>query len=119
MLSTLFGAGMSFWVYMLHCNGGHFYVGHTDDIVRRVAQHNSGALGGYTHSRRPVALVWAEHFPTRDQAKAAEHRIKGWSRAKKLALIRGDWTDISNLAHNSAQKASLRQAQGYGKEVRA
>jgi predicted GIY-YIG superfamily endonuclease len=108
---------MSFWTYMLHCNGGHFYVGHTDDLERRLAQHQSGILGGYTYSRRPVRLVWSERFQNRDDAKAMEHRIKGWSRAKKLALIREDWNLISALATSSGaeEKTVLRQAQDGGK----
>jgi putative endonuclease len=107
---------MSFWVYMLHCHGGHFYIGHTDDLDRRVAQHQDGTLGGYTHSRRPVKLVWSESMQTRNDAKVIESRIKGWSRAKKLALIRGDWGRLSELAMNSEAKeqAALRHAQGHG-----
>jgi predicted GIY-YIG superfamily endonuclease len=55
-----------------------------------------------------VRLVWCQEFATRDEAKAAEKQIKGWSRAKKLALIRGDWEEISRL---SKSKPGLRQAQ--------
>jgi predicted GIY-YIG superfamily endonuclease len=107
---------MSFWAYMLHCSDGHFYVGHSDNLEQRIAQHQSGIFPGYTHSRRPVTLVWSENFQSRDEAKAAENQIKGWSRLKKLALIRGDWSMISNLARNSVdkEKAALRQAQGNG-----
>jgi len=97
---------MSFWVYMLHCNAGRFYVGHTDDLERRIAQHEAGALAGFTRNFLPVKLVWSQEFPTRDEAKAAEKQVKGWSRAKKLALIRDDWKEISRLA-----KTGLRQAQ--------
>jgi len=89
---------MAFWTYMLHCRGGYFYVGHTDDLERRVAQHQSGAIPGFTADHQPVELVWAQDFPSRDEAKAAERQIKGWSRAKKLALIRGDWDHISRLS---------------------
>ncbi len=89
---------MCFWAYMLHCHGGQFYVGHTDDLDRRIAQHQSGLIPGFTATRRPVALVWSEAFPTRDEARAAEQRLKGWSRAKKMALIRGDWDQTSFLA---------------------
>jgi predicted GIY-YIG superfamily endonuclease len=89
---------MSFWTYMLHCRGGSFYVGHTDDLERRMAEHTTGALPGFTRNRLPVQLVWTQDFVTRDEAKAAEKQIKGWSRAKKLALIRGDWDRISALA---------------------
>ncbi|WP_324255365.1 Mov34/MPN/PAD-1 family protein [Erythrobacter sp. WG] len=89
---------MGFWAYMLHCRGGVFYAGHTDDLERRIAQHKSGTIPGFTSERLPVELVWAQEFPTRHEAKAAELRIKGWSRAKKLALIREDWDAISRLA---------------------
>jgi putative endonuclease len=87
-----------FWCYMLHCRGGYFYVGLTDDIERRSGEHKSGLIPGFTADHQPVELVWSQDFPTRDEAKASEKQIKGWSRAKKLALIRGDWGRISNLA---------------------
>ena len=89
---------MTFWAYMLHCRGGAFYVGHTDDLDRRIAEHESGAIPGFTADRLPVSLVWSEGFQTRDDALAAERRIKGWRRAKKLALIRGDWEAVRRLA---------------------
>ena len=87
-----------FWVYMLHCRGGYFYVGHTDDLEHRMAQHTSGALPGFTADHLPVELVWSQEFPTRYEAQTAEKQIKGWSRAKKMALIRGDWARITVLA---------------------
>ena len=96
---------MSFWTYMLHCNGGSFYVGHTDDLERRIAQHETGALSGFTRDHLPVTLVWSEEFPTRYETQTAEKRLKGWSRAKKLALIRGDWFEISRLAHKKEGQA--------------
>ena len=105
---------MNFWAYMLHCNGGHFYVGHTDNLDLRIAQHQGGELGGYTASRLLVELVWSECFQTRDEAKAAEAQIKGWSRAKKLALIRGDWALVSALAHNSVAKQEGNPSTGSG-----
>lgn len=89
---------MSFWAYMLHCRGGAFYTGHTDNLPQRMAQHEAGSVPGFTADRRPVTLVWSEEFPTRVDALEAERRIKGWSRAKKMALIRGDWDRISALA---------------------
>ena len=91
---------MTFWTYMLHCNAGRFYVGHTDDLGHRMAQHETGALPGFTRDFLPVRLVWSDTFPTRDEAKSAELRLKGWSRAKKLALIRGDWSEISKLSRS-------------------
>ncbi len=89
---------MSFWVYMLKCRDGSFYTGHTDDLERRVGEHQSGLIPGYTKDKRPVELVFAEEFPTRLEALAAERQIKGWSRKKKLALIDGDWAEVSRLA---------------------
>ena len=89
---------MTFWAYMLHCRGGAYYVGHTDNLDHRIAQHQSGAIASYTADHLPVTLVWSQDFATRYEAKEAERRIKGWSRAKKMALIRGDWDRISTLA---------------------
>src|SRR5436309_16084564 len=82
---------------MLRCSDGHYYVGHTDDLDARIAQHQAGAIPGYTEKRRPVTLVWSDRFPERDQAFAVERQIKGWSRAKKEALIRGDWDGLQSL----------------------
>ena len=101
---------MPFWAYMLHCRGGFFYTGHTDDLDRRIAQHETGAIPGYTRDHLPVKLVWSQDFATRDEAKEAERRIKGWSRAKKLALIRGDWDAIS--AH-AKKKSNPSTSSGY------
>ena len=89
---------MPFWTYMLHCNGGKFYVGHTGNLERRIAQHHLGFLPGFTRDHLPVTLVWSQEFSTRHEARESEHRLKGWSRAKKMALIRDDWDRISELA---------------------
>ncbi|MDG2534433.1 GIY-YIG nuclease family protein [Sphingomonas sp. HITSZ_GF] len=91
---------MSFYAYMLRCRDGSYYTGHTEDLEVRLAQHQRGTLPCYTHRRRPVELVWSEAFDTRYEALAAERQIKGWSRAKKEALIAGDWKRISELARN-------------------
>ena len=89
---------MAFYAYILRCNDGSYYAGHTDDLEVRIAQHQSGAMGGYTAKRLPVELLWSESFGTRDEAFAAERQIKGWSRAKKEALISGDWDLLVQLA---------------------
>jgi putative endonuclease len=74
---------MSIHVYMLRCSDGSFYVGSTrSDLNRRLHEHDSGALGGYTSNRRPVQLVWQEEFQRITDAIAVERQIKGWSRAK-------------------------------------
>ena len=91
---------MAFYAYLLRCNDGSYYAGHTDNLEQRIAQHQAGALGGYTARRRPVELVWSDSFQTRDDALSVERKLKGWSRAKKQALIAGDWDMISQLARS-------------------
>jgi LAO/AO transport system kinase len=60
-------------------------------------QHESGDVS-YTSARKPVELIWQGEFETRESALAFELQIKGWSKAKKEALIRGDWDAIKDLA---------------------
>ena len=88
-----------FWVYILKCSDGSYYTGHTDDLERRMAQHVSGEIFNcYAFSRRPVTLVFSQPCATREEALAAELKIKGWGRKKKEALIRGDWAEVSRLS---------------------
>ena len=97
---------MAFWAYILRCADGSYYTGHTDALEQRIGQHQTGAIEGYTQTRRPVELVWSQDFPTRLEALEAERRIKGWSRAKKDALIAGDWGRLSLLARNRQDQPS-------------
>jgi predicted GIY-YIG superfamily endonuclease len=106
---------MPFWAYMIQCADRHFYVGHTDDLPRRIGQHQAGAIAGYT-SGTPVHLVWSAEFSTREEARASELRIKGWSRAKKLALIRADWSAISALAQSKQEGRASTGSAKPGKE---
>jgi predicted GIY-YIG superfamily endonuclease len=92
---------MAFWIYILRCADRSYYVGHTDDIELRLAKHRAGEYAGYTRSRLPVELAFMEEFASRSDAFARERQIKGWSRAKKAALIRGDWDEVSRLARPS------------------
>ena len=87
-----------FWMYILRCNDGSFYIGHTDDIERRLDEHHAGRFACYTLSRRPVVLVHLQTFETREEALIAERQVKGWSRAKKQALIDGDWARVGQLS---------------------
>ncbi len=96
------------YLYILHCADGSYYVGTTrKSVEERFAEHNAGLHGGYTVSRRPVTLVFAQHFEIITDAIAAERQIKGWSRAKKEALIKGEWNRLPELA-----KRRTRSAQG-------
>lgn len=88
----------TFFVYILKCRDDSYYVGHTNNVELRVAQHNEGNYCEYTNSRRPVKAVFVQTFPTRDQAFAMEQRIKKWSRAKKKALIDNDWLKLKELS---------------------
>ena len=95
------GAAVSFWVYMLRCADRSYYTGHTDNLEVRIAKHQLGEVPGYTQTRRPIELVFAEEFSSRTDAFFREQQTKGWSRKKKEALIRGDWAELVRLAHPS------------------
>jgi putative endonuclease len=87
------------YLYILRCADSRYYVGTTRKrLEERVAEHNAGHHGGYTAARRPVTLVFAQHFERIADAVAAERQIKGWSRAKKEAIIRGEWSRLPELA---------------------
>ena len=90
---------------MLRCRDGSYYIGVTSEIDVRVAKHALGVYPRcYTYSRRPVQLVHAEVFSYPEAAIDAEKRLKGWSRAKKDALIRGDWDAIHRLARSFSRR---------------
>jgi putative endonuclease len=88
------------WFYILRCADGSYYTGtsRSKDLKTRVSQHNQGIFGGYTGKRRPVALVYSAHFDSIVDAITYERQVKGWSRAKKEALIRGDFEALQSLS---------------------
>jgi putative endonuclease len=86
-------------VYILLCADGSYYTGLTrKEIETRVSEHNAGINADFTSRRRPVELLWSEFFERLTDAIAMERKIKGWSRAKKEALIRGDYQALPALA---------------------
>ena len=92
---------MSAFVYILRCRNGDYYTGSTrTSLEQRVAEHNAGQYDGFTKRRRPVELVFAQEFDRITDAIAAERQIKGWSRAKKEALIAGNMNRLKYLARN-------------------
>jgi len=96
---------MSYIVYILLCSDGSYYAGSTDDIQRRLFEHQEGlSPTAYTFRRRPVELVWSEEVTTLDEALLHEHQIKGWSRAKKEALIRGDFQAIHEIVKDERKR---------------
>ena len=72
--------------------------GETDDLESRIAAHERGEICGYTSSRRPIVFAFAEEFATREGARERERQVKGWTRRKKEALIRGDWESLVEYA---------------------
>jgi putative endonuclease len=94
---------------MLHCYDGSFYVGVTSNVEARVFRHNAGADGkrSYTFRRRPVKLVFATLYYDVVQAIQFQKQLKGWSRAKKLALADADYELLKRLARSNVM---LRQA---------
>jgi predicted GIY-YIG superfamily endonuclease len=98
---------MAFYAYILKCADGKYYTGHTDDLEKRIGQHQSGLIKGYTSSRLPVTLMWAQDFPTRYEALDAELKIKGWSQANKEALIREDWDGVSFFAKPPKKRGNM------------
>lgn len=77
-----------FFVYILECSDTTLYVGCTNNLEKRLGQHNNSKSGAhYTKIRRPVVLKYTETFSTLKEARAREAEIKGWSRAKKIMLM--------------------------------
>jgi putative endonuclease len=90
---------MPAYLYILRCRDGAYYVGTTrDSLEMRVAQHKDGSVGGFTSLRRPVELVFHQEFDRITDAIAAERQVKGWRRAKKEALISGNYAILPELA---------------------
>jgi len=85
------------FVYILRCIDGSLYIGETNDVDQRLLKHNEGSASGFTAKRRPVVLVYSELFPTRGAALKRERQLKGWTRAKKDALIASDATLLKRL----------------------
>ena len=94
------------WVYILRCRDDSYYVGSTTDLERRIAEHQNGTYGGWTSCRRPVELMFAQETDSSDQAFQLEHQVKGWSRAKKEALIAGNFPLLKELARCRSEKRS-------------
>ncbi|MES3153602.1 TrmH family RNA methyltransferase [Sphingomonas faeni] len=108
---------MTFWAYVVRCADDSYYTGHTDNLERRIGQHNLGEISGYTQTRRPVTLMWCQDFGSRQEALAAEFQVKGWSRRKKEALAREDWADLHDAAIPPRERAlRLRSGRTEGGE---
>ena len=96
---------MAYAIYILKCSDGTYYTGLTKNLEARVREHQAGAHPeSYTFRRRPVKLVWSEITESYQEAFRWEHRIKGWRRAKKEALIRGDIEGIHEIVKSERKR---------------
>lgn len=75
--------------YILQLSNGQYYVGSTEDMSRRLREHQEGR-DSHTRKYLPVVLLYREEFPTKEEAWVREKQLHGWSRAKKEALVKGD-----------------------------
>lgn len=102
---------MNAFVYILRCSDDSYYVGSArgTSLDKHISEHQIGAYPGYTRQRRPVTLVYAELFERIADAVAMERRIKGWSRAKKEALIQRDWDRLQFLAKRQSVQDEERE----------
>ena len=99
---------MPAWVYILKCADGSYYVGSTTNLPLRLVEHQSGEGGVYTRTRLPVESVFSYEFQSDQEAFVRERQIKGWSRVKKEALIRGDFGELIRLSKSHTRQAAHR-----------
>jgi putative endonuclease len=114
---------MSFFIYMLASErNGTLYVGMTDDLVKRVWQHRTDALPGFTRKYNVKTLVWHETHESRESAFARERQIKKWNRSWKIKLIEEsnpDWRDLWDEIASPIPAASPSPARPRGTSTAA
>jgi len=90
-----------YYVYIVKCSDNSYYTGFTNDLERRINEHNDGLNPeSYTYTRKPVELVFYYEFNDVTQAISFEKQIKGWSRKKKEAIINDNWDLLPMLSKN-------------------
>ena len=95
----------NYTVYIVEYHDGTYYVGVTNDLERRLWEHNTGFNKKcFTYKRRPVELKYYESCPDINQAIAYEKQLKGCSRKKKQALFREDWEELKQLSKSASSK---------------
>ena len=95
---------MKGYTYILRCSDDSYYTGSTNDIDKRIAQHQAGEGANYTKKRLPIELIYFEEFQRVDEAFLREKQIQGWSRAKKEALIKGNFQKLQEASKSKASK---------------
>ena len=100
---------MPYILYILECADSTYYTGITNDLSRRMYEHQEGASPkAYTFHRRPIKLAWAREFATYGEALKLEHQIKGWSHKKKAALIRDDYQALHEIVKNERKQREMK-----------
>ena len=95
----------TYYVYILKCSDNTYYTGITSNLSKRLIEHKTGKhIESYTYSRRPLSLMFYADFTNVSLAIDSEKQIKKWSRAKKEALINGDFDKLPNLAKKNFNK---------------
>lgn len=90
-----------YYVYILQCSDNSYYTGFTNEIERRMIEHQDGENPScYTYKRRHVKLMHTSEFKDVNQAILFEKQLKGWSRRKKEAIINGNWEILPELSKN-------------------
>jgi putative endonuclease len=97
---------MKGYMYILLCSNGSYYTGSTNDIEKRIAQHQAGEGASFTKKNLPVKLVYCEEFQRIDEAFYREKQVQGWNRKKKEALINGNLEILPNLSHSKNQNVA-------------
>jgi putative endonuclease len=92
------------WVYIVQSADGSFYVGQSRDVQERLRKHHLGLASKYTAEHRDLRLVYCEGPLSLSDAVAREQQLKGWSRAKKIALIIGDTPSLRRLSQSRSPR---------------
>jgi len=102
-----------YFVYILECSDDSYYTGVTNNLERRINEHQSGFIKGYTINKLPVTLVFSARFADINEAISFEKQVKGWSRKKKEALINSDFDLLIKLS-NTKSKNNRHPSSGSG-----
>ena len=95
----------TYHVYIIECCDGSYYAGSTSELEQRINEHVHGLdEGAYTYPLRPVKFLWSQSFTDPDDMVEAERKLKGWTRVKKEALMRGDFHLLPGLSKKKRKK---------------
>jgi predicted GIY-YIG superfamily endonuclease len=99
------------FIYILKCADDSFYTGQTTNLAKRLDEHQAGIYGGYTSARLPIVMIWSQEVQTDNEAFLLERKVKGWSRAKKKALIRGDFDALHEVVKQERRRRETEKKQ--------